>query len=273
MTTLQRLLLSFSLLAIFNVQASEELPTSQSLDFPASSTEHQPSEDFSQAAEAIAEIRQQPDENQTLYYSQPWLEIYDAYVQRYRDHDYDGYASGISVTFDVDTYNSYESIYARLYLRHESSSVWYHYTTSQVFTIHYDDYADRYTVDTELLEGFPPGSYSLLIEIYSISNDFYPVTSMQLYYDDFGNPLLLEDRQHDVSSGGYDYHIETISHGHIGSLTGSTVIAILLLLGARVYTDRFNRRGTKRTPKHIHIDNNCLRHKGREFLQIRFGKQ
>ena len=80
--------------------------------------------------------------------------VYDAYVTLHTDSDYDGYYHHFSVVFDVD------SIY---------------HTTSD-FYIGGDSTQDQITVETELLSGFYPDDYEVLIEIYdAYSNELVAV--------------------------------------------------------------------------------------------------
>jgi hypothetical protein len=90
--------------------------------------------------------------------------VYDAYVTLYTDSDYDGYYHHFSVDFDVDSIYAHSDVYARLYLGVNEEFREYHTTSN--FNIARDITADQLTVETELLSGFYPNDYEVLIEIY-----------------------------------------------------------------------------------------------------------
>ena len=81
------------------------------------------------------------------------------------DYDGDGYYSEFTVSFDVDTTSSYETVYASLYLSLNGGE-WQHYYTTDNFQINGTSSSDVYYVSTQLTTGFPPGSYDILIDLY-----------------------------------------------------------------------------------------------------------
>ncbi|MBJ2139000.1 choice-of-anchor H family protein [Paraglaciecola chathamensis] len=100
--------------------------------------------------------------------------VYDAYVTLHTDSDYDGYYHHFSVDFDVDSIYANSEVYARLYLGVNEEFREYH-TTSD-FYIGGDSTQDQITVETELLSGFYPDDYEVLIEIYdAYSNELVAV--------------------------------------------------------------------------------------------------
>jgi len=138
------------------------------------------------------------------------FEIYAADVQTISDFDGDGYHHAINVYFDVDVSYDSATVYAKLYLSREGGP-WSQYFTTDLFQIHLDDIDDAYEVETELLEGYDPGYYSVLIEIYSLDHA-YMVTSEVLDYNYLGRDVMIEARNWDEP---YEevYYEEDHSHG------------------------------------------------------------
>lgn len=95
--------------------------------------------------------------------------IYDAFITLNVDEDFDGFYSNFSVEFDADTVFTNAGVYARLYL--SRGSVFEEFHTTSIFFIEGDSSQDGFVVDSELLSGFPPGDYELLIELYDSIDD------------------------------------------------------------------------------------------------------
>jgi hypothetical protein len=95
--------------------------------------------------------------------------IFDSWVEFFRDNDSDGYYNHFSVELDADTEYSSAEVYARLYLGKDEVFKEYHTTSN--FNIFSDNSDDSYVVESELLNGFPPGEYEVLIELYDSYND------------------------------------------------------------------------------------------------------
>jgi hypothetical protein len=95
--------------------------------------------------------------------------IFDAWVEFFSDDDRDGYFNHFSVEFDADTEYSSADVYARLYLGQDEVFKEYHTTSN--FSIFSDNNNDSFVVESELLNGFPPGEYEVLIELYDAFND------------------------------------------------------------------------------------------------------
>lgn len=119
------------------------------------------------------------------------FEIYSADVRLVADRDLDGYHHALNVRFDVDVSHDSATVYAKLYLS-RNGGPWSQYFTTDLFVIHGTDTADTYEVRTELLDGYPPGYYDVLIEIYSLDHA-YMVASEVLDYYYLGRDLALED--------------------------------------------------------------------------------
>ena len=124
-----------------------------------------------------------------------YFSIYSAGIELLSDIDRDGFHHVINVIFDVDVDYDAATIYAKLYLSREGGP-WVQYADTDLFDIYSNDIADTYEVTTELIEGYPPGYYSVLIEIYSL-NHSYMVASEILDYQYLGSSVMLEDLQRD----------------------------------------------------------------------------
>ncbi len=149
--------------------------------------------------------------------------IYDANVFLLSDLDGDGYHHALNLTFDIDV--SYESatVYAKLYLSRDGGP-WLQYYTTDWFNIYGDNYSDVYEVTTELLEGYPPGYYDILIEVFSLNHaDMVASQVVDSYY--LGKDIMLEDLSHDEI---YYYEEDYYSHG------GGSFSLIWLLLMVQV---------------------------------------
>ena len=160
-----------------------------------------------------------------------YFSIYQADVSLLSDLDFDGYHHAFNVRFDVDV--SYESatVYAKLYLS-RNGDPWRQYHTTALFNIYGDDYSDAYEVTTELIDGYPPGYYRILIEVYSL-NHAGIVTSELLDHYYLGRDVMLEDLGRD-HAGGYYLAEVSISHGGVGSFSMIWLLLIFqLLIAAR----------------------------------------
>jgi hypothetical protein len=146
------------------------------------------------------------------------------------DLDGDGYHHALNVFFDVDVSFDSATVYAKLYLSREGAP-WEQYFTTDLFRIHEDDFVDAYEVETELLEGYAPGYYSVLIEIYSLDHD-YMVTSEVLDYHYLRKDLTIEDRYRDEpyveSSSEYYEEYYYSSDGGGGSLASLLIFFLII---------------------------------------------
>jgi hypothetical protein len=91
--------------------------------------------------------------------------FYDAWVALYSDSDRDGYYTGIELSFDADTIYSAADVFAVVYLSYEYGP-WNEYAETEIFTILGTSALDEYTIETDLVSGYPPGDYDILIELY-----------------------------------------------------------------------------------------------------------
>ncbi len=152
-----------------------------------------------------------------------YFSIYDANVELLSDIDGDGFHHALNVFFDVDVDYDGATLYAKLYLSREGGP-WIQYTTSELFHIFQNDTDDTYQMTTELIDGYPPGYYAVLVEIYSL-NHVEMVTSEILDYHYLGKNIMLEDLNRDEVIV-YEEEVEvSVSHG-----TGSFSLFFWLLL-------------------------------------------
>ena len=117
--------------------------------------------------------------------------FYTADVVLFNDHDDDGHFHGIDLLFDVDTYYTVADVYAVLYLSLEDGP-WNEYAATDIFSIYESSGDDEYIVVTELVSGYPTGSYDILIELFDAYDDAFvasygPIDTSELAF------LPLED--------------------------------------------------------------------------------
>lgn len=229
--------LALGLMLVFEVNASQEMQTSrsagklkhdQSIDLKSLMRQREPvSKPAPQQAENFAASKQAQELAGIANRHDQLFTIFEADVQVMGDLDDDGYYHAINVYFDVDVNHDGATVYAKLYLSRDGGP-WSQYYTTDLFDIYLDDHEDAYEVETELLEGYPPGYYDILIEIYSLDHA-YMVASEVLDYNYLGKDVLLEDLEHDEFDGWtVHYDEEYVEYGY--SSGGSSVGALLLLL-------------------------------------------
>ena len=107
--------------------------------------------------------------------------FYDAFITLFSDTDRDGYFTGIELEFDADTIYAAADVYAVAYLSYEYGP-WNEYASTEDFSLLGATSSDEYTIETELVSGYPAGSYDILIELF---DDFrHGVGTIQgRYYD------------------------------------------------------------------------------------------
>lgn len=122
--------------------------------------------------------------------------FYAADVVLFNDNDADGYYHGIDLLFDADTYYVEADVYAVVYLS-LAGGPWNEYAVTDDFSIFGATSDDEFVVVTELLSGYPTGSYDLLIELFDAYTDEFlasygPVDTPELAF------LQLEDTGRDI---------------------------------------------------------------------------
>lgn len=98
--------------------------------------------------------------------------FYDADVVLFNDHDGDGHYYGIDLWFDADTIYNYAEVYAVAYLSLDGGP-WNEYAATDVFALTGAVGDDEYVIVTELVSGYPTGSYDLLIELFDADTDAF----------------------------------------------------------------------------------------------------
>lgn len=161
-----------------------------------------------------------------------YFEIYSADVELLSDIDFDGYHHALNVKFDIDVNHEGATVFVKLFLSRDGGP-WSHYSTTDLFNIYSDDTGDEYEVETELLEGYRPGYYDILIEVYSL-NHADMVASQTLNYNYLGRDILLEDLSWDERPEYSEQYTEeytevTVTHGGTGSVSLFWLILVLLV--------------------------------------------
>jgi hypothetical protein len=152
------------------------------------------------------------------------FDIFDAWVSTDGDLDHDGYFHHIAIGFDADVdADVVEAVYAKIYLSQDGGP-WFLFSATDLFEIHADDGSDYYEIYSELIEGFPPGYYSVMIELYGL---YHPgiISERQVDLDQSGRPIALEDSSHDEP---YTEVVIEEHHDHAGSVN---LAGLLLLVG------------------------------------------
>ena len=149
--------------------------------------------------------------------------FYDADVELFADTDRDGYYYGIDLWFDVDTNYIAADVYAVIYLSYELGP-WNEYAVTDDFTVLGSASSDAYIIETELVSGYPTGSYDILIELFDAYDDAYlasigPEDTSELAY------LPLEDSTRDVATIGSPQVV--VNSGGGGSLSWLLLLGLL----------------------------------------------
>jgi len=156
--------------------------------------------------------------------------FYTADIVLFNDHDSDGYYHGIDLLFDADTYYAFAEVYAVVYLSLDGGP-WNEYAATDNFTILGATSDDEYVLVTELLSGYPSGSYDVLIELFDAFDDsflayFGPDDTSELAF------LPLEDADRDVAVVP---EVIVVNRGGGGSLGWFFILALGLTALRRNY--------------------------------------
>lgn len=163
--------------------------------------------------------------------------FYSADIELFADEDRDGYYHGIDLWFDADTVYFSADVYAVVYLSLDGGP-WVEYAETEDFSIFGASATDDYVIVTELLSGYPTGSYDVLIELFdawdnSFIADLGPESTSELSF------LPLEDAERDVPFSASPP--VAVSRGGGGSADWMT-LAVLALLTAAALRRRQPRR-------------------------------
>jgi len=163
------------------------------------------------------------------------FEIFDAWVELTGDIDHDGFFHRVKTTFDADVNSPVETVYAKLYLSYEGGP-WQQFADSELYEIYHDSIADTYEVVGELIEGYPPGYYEVLIELHS----FYHagvVASRMISSDVEGYAISLEDLSYDeayIQDNVYYQPDYIVGAGSI-SWPGILILGFLIIIKFRYF--------------------------------------
>jgi len=165
--------------------------------------------------------------------------FYDADVVLFNDNDLDGYYHGIDLLFDADTYYDSAEVYAVVYLSLDGGP-WNEYAVTDNFLIFGASGEDEYVVVSELVSGYPTGSYDLLIELFDTWDDsfvasFGPGDSSELAF------LQLEDAGRDAPQ-----NTTVIIKESGGGVVGWMLLLPLLLAALRSHWQNCARNGASK---------------------------
>lgn len=161
--------------------------------------------------------------------------FYAADVELFADNDRDGYFHGIDLLFDADTYFAQADVYAVVYLSFEGGP-WIEYAETETFAIFGASSDDEYVIVTELVAGYPTGSYDILVELFdtwddSFVADFGPENSSELAF------LPLEDSDRDAT--GIAPTPIVVNHGGGGAADWLTLAVFGLIASGIVVRRRY----------------------------------
>ena len=83
----------------------------------------------------------------------------------YSDADRDGFFSNFSISFDADTVNLHENVYARILLR-EGDQEYQLFHTSQTFDLYSYSASDTYRVEGNLVSNYPAAYYDVQVDLF-----------------------------------------------------------------------------------------------------------
>lgn len=155
--------------------------------------------------------------------------FYLADVELFRDDDRDGYFSGIDLLFDADTIYTAADVYAVVYLSFEGGP-WNEYAVTEDFTIFGATSDDDYVIVTDLLSGYPTGSYDILIELLDALDSSLLAVIGPEDASDLGF-LPLEDMNRDTPFD--DGHTIIVHDGGGGSLSWLLLLLLVTMSLAR----------------------------------------
>ena len=151
--------------------------------------------------------------------------FYTADVELFADQDRDGYYYGIDLLFDADTIYTFADVYAVVYLSRDGGP-WEEYAVTEVFTLLGASSEDEYVIVTELVSGYPPGSYDILIELFDALDDTFvadigPADTTEL------SLLPLEDIEYDTPRNSDTTVV--VNHGGGGAFDWPTFVVFLVI--------------------------------------------
>ncbi|MDJ0700390.1 MAG: choice-of-anchor H family protein [Woeseiaceae bacterium] len=151
--------------------------------------------------------------------------FYTADVELFADQDRDGYYYGIDLLFDADTIYAFADVYAVVYLSRDGGP-WEEYAVTEDFTLLGASGEDEYVIVTELVSGYPTGSYDILIELFDALDDTFvadigPADTTEL------SLLPLEDIEYDTPRNSDTTVV--VNHGGGGAFDWPTFLVFLVI--------------------------------------------
>lgn len=165
--------------------------------------------------------------------------FYTADVILFNDDDLDGHYWGVDLLFDADTIYDVADVYAVIYLSFEGGP-WNETAVTDSFSIFGASSDDEYVLVTELMSGYPTGSYDILIELFdSFDGEFLasfgPDDTSEL------SLLPLEDANRDAPFD--DTPVVVVHEGGGGAFSWWMIsLMLLLLLGTSLRNNRERRQ-------------------------------
>ncbi|MCW8107479.1 choice-of-anchor H family protein [Alteromonas ponticola] len=157
--------------------------------------------------------------------------IYDSWITLLDDHDGDTFYSRFLVEFDVDTIYVEAPVYAVVYLGDAEEYEAIH--VSDTFWVYGETTGDSYIVDSELVAGFRPFDYDILIEIYDADTD--ELVAFSDGFEDADLALVsLESQNRDI----YRETVVVTAHAHGGSILFSSLAFLAVMSGYRMLHKR-----------------------------------
>ena len=164
------------------------------------------------------------------------LWVFDLYIDLTTDIDFDGHYSSFTVSLDIESNFSPQTVYAVFYLR-QNNDLWLEYAASNNFVVSDSGPQDAIFIESNLDAGYPSGYYDHYVEI----------------YDAYDNSLLLSYGP-DQSSHVYNIPFESYTHDSFvspasvrlsisttGSLTLTTLLFFIGTLGLQRYIRKTKR--------------------------------
>ena len=155
------------------------------------------------------------------------LWIFDVFINLTTDIDYDGHYSSFTVSLDIESDFSPQTVYAVLYLR-QNHGQWFEYAVTGNFTVAGNGPQDSVVIEATLDSGYPNGYYDHYVEIY----DAYDHSLLITYGPDQSSHV------HNIpfESHHYDNWVTSasvrVSFSGTGSLTLNSLLFFIGLIGA-----------------------------------------
>jgi len=172
-----------------------------------------------------------PNTKRTVQNYANGLWVFDLFIDLTTDVDYDGHYSSFTVSLDIESNFSPQTVYAVFYLRQENGLL-LEYAATDNFVVDGSGSHDAIFIESSLDAGYPSGYYDHYVEI----------------YDAYDNSLLLSygpnqsSHAHNIPFESYtqDNFVSTVgvrlSVSSTGSLTLTTLLIFIGIFGLQRYT-------------------------------------